>query len=130
MTAKDLSQLYYLSREIEQDVDRLATVDAMVIGSPAHITVLPHLSGITDTPEMAAAVENIKTVIKEKNKMNVMKSNRLKQYISDIEDNFMRQIMTLRHIDGMKWKQVAMTIGGGNTADSIRKAHSRYLEKN
>ena len=55
---------------------------------------------------------------------------RLKNYINSIDDCVIRQIMTLRHVDGLSWVKVALQIGGNNTADSVRIAHERFLNEN
>jgi hypothetical protein len=51
------------------------------------------------------------------------------EYIHTIDDSLMRQILSLRYINGLTWEQVAAHIGGGNTADSVRKAADRFLGK-
>ena len=50
------------------------------------------------------------------------------EYIQSIDDSLIRQIITLRHIDGLTWEQVAARIGGNNTPDSLRKMHDRFLK--
>ena len=50
------------------------------------------------------------------------------EYIDNIDDSLIRQIITLRYINGLEWKQVAASIGGNNTADSVRKIAERYLK--
>lgn len=51
------------------------------------------------------------------------------QYIAGIDDSLTRMIITHRHVDMMKWRDIAQKIGGGNTEDGIRKIYMRYLEK-
>ena len=41
-----------------------------------------------------------------------------------------RQIISLKYVDGLTWEQVAASIGGGNTADGVRMIHNRFLGKN
>ena len=40
----------------------------------------------------------------------------------------MRQVISLRYINGLTWEGVAANIGGNNTADSMRMLCSRFLE--
>jgi len=54
---------------------------------------------------------------------------RLMSYIAKIDDALTRQIFSLRYIDQLSWSHVAQRIGGGNTAESVRKRHNRYLKK-
>lgn len=49
------------------------------------------------------------------------------EYIENIDDSLIRQIITLRYINGLTWDQVAANIGGNNTADSVRKMAERFL---
>lgn len=55
--------------------------------------------------------------------------NEVEEYIESINDSRMRRIISMRIIDNMTWQQVAQNIGGNNTADSVRKAFDRFLEK-
>lgn len=48
-------------------------------------------------------------------------------FISSIEDVYARLIIKNKYIDGLTWRAIAMNVGGGNTADSVRMYVSRYL---
>ena len=50
-------------------------------------------------------------------------------FINGIEDAHIRRIVTMRYVDGLKWRQIAKNVGGGNTEDSVRKIVERFLEK-
>ncbi|WMI80917.1 DUF1492 domain-containing protein [Anaerotignum sp. MB30-C6] len=56
--------------------------------------------------------------------------NEIEIYINSIEDCRMRRIVRYRFIDKLSWNQVADRMGGNNTEDSIRKAVTRFLDKN
>lgn len=51
----------------------------------------------------------------------------LRRYIANIDDALTRRIFELRYISGQSWEQVAKSVGGGNTAEAVRKRHNRYL---
>ena len=51
----------------------------------------------------------------------------LRRYIASIDDALTRRIFELRYISGQSWEQVAKSVGGGNTAEAVRKRHNRYL---
>ncbi len=127
MTQKELSQLYWLNREIEADKIRLAELEAAATGETSKITGLPHAPGISNKTAIAAEIADVRTVIKAKSEMAVVEYNRLNRYIARVEDSLIRQIMSLRYVDGLSWRQVAYCIGGGNTEDGVRVAVSRYL---
>lgn len=48
MTLKELSQLYYLNREIEKDEQRLAELEAIATGTTQNVTGMPHGSSVGD----------------------------------------------------------------------------------
>lgn len=50
------------------------------------------------------------------------------RFITGIESAYFRQLFTLRFINGETWTKIALRMGGGNTADSVRRACSRYIE--
>lgn len=51
------------------------------------------------------------------------------EYIDNIDDSLVRQIIILRYVNGLTWDQVAASIGGNNTADSVRMMCNRFLGK-
>lgn len=132
MTKKELSQLYWLNREIEQDKKRLAELETSATNcTTGEITGMPHWTGNMDKlGNYAAEIADLKALIE----LNIQKCwyelNRLNRYIQSVEDSFMRQVLTYRYVNGMSWDQVAFNIGGRNTGDGVRKAHNRFLEKN
>lgn len=141
MTKKELSQLYYLNREIEmlkkqlsslenrQDEHTCSTVRASQLSYPFTLHSVT-VSGATD-PEAAyrrrAEIRETKALISLKIEQCDIEYSRLIRYINGVDDSLMRQILTYRYVSGFNWVQVAMHIGGGNTADSVRKQHDRYL---
>jgi len=129
MTARELSQLYYLNREIEQDNVRLAELEAAAMGTTTKITGLPHGLNVSNKTALAAEIADMRTAIEAKKALCVVEYNRLMRYINGIEDSLIRQILSLRHVNGLSWQQVAAHIGGGNTDISVRVAHSRFLKK-
>lgn len=130
MTLKELSQLYYLGKEIEADRQRLCQLRLKV----------PALSGrcLSEMPKSRnqdsrvesyiAEIVDLESVILEKMTECVHERNRLERYIAEIPDSLTRQIFTHRFIHGMSWQAVAHSVGGWNTADSVRKICRRYID--
>ena len=54
----------------------------------------------------------------------------MNEFIENIDDSLIRQILSLRYVNGLPWEQVAASIGGGNTADSVRMTCNRFLDRN
>lgn len=130
MTKKELSQLYYLNREIEHLKTRIAELECVATSCTANITGLPHASGISDKiGKYAAEIADLKELLDLNLKKCFYEFNRLNRYIQSIDDTQVRMILTLRYVNGLCWNQVAESIGGGNTEASVRMKHNRFLNK-
>ena len=57
------------------------------------------------------------------------KASAIKSYIQSCPESYMRQILTLRYIEGYSWDKVAFKTGGRNKGDTIRKMAERYIQK-
>lgn len=130
MTLKELSQLYYLNREIEMDQRRLRELEVKALPGAQVITGMPHGSGVADiVGRYAAEIADLRGIIEAKHQQCLYERSRLERYIAGIDDSLLRQIFTYRFVNGLPWLQVAACIGGNNTADSVRVACNRYIEK-
>ena len=131
MNKRELSQLYYLNREIEQLKSRIEELECIAVSDTSRITGMPHVTGISDKVGIyAAEIADLKELLDLNLKKCFYELNRLNRYIEGIDDSQMRMIMTLRYVNGLSWRQIAFNIGGGNTEDSIKKLAYRYLKKN
>lgn len=131
MNKKELSQLYYLNREIEQLKSRIEELECIAVSDTSRITGMPHVTGISDkVGRYVAEIADLKELLNLNLKKCFYELNRLNRYIESIDDSQMRMIMTLRYVNGLSWRQIAFSIGGGNTEDSIKKLAYRYLKKN
>lgn len=129
MTKKELSKLYWLNREIEEDKRKLAELEVAAVSTTAKITGLPHVTGAHDKiGNMAILIAEQRDMIELKVKQSVIEYNRLTRYINGIDDVQMRMILSLRYVNGLSWQQVAYSVGGNNTADGVRKTHDRFLK--
>jgi hypothetical protein len=130
MTKQELSQLYYLNREIVQLQTRLLELECLATSCTAHITGMPHASGISDKiGEYAAEIADLKGILDLNLKKCFYELNRINRYIQSIDDSEMRMILSLRYINGLCWEQVAASISSYATEDSIRMKHNRYLRE-
>lgn len=132
MTVKELSQLYWLNREIEQDQHRLAELeDKASSPSSPNLTGMPHSPSFNGSrlERYIAEIVDLRAIIAAKQQQCIYERIRLERWICDIPDSLLRMIFTLRFINGLTWCQVALNVGGGNTEDSVKKACYRYLDK-
>lgn len=130
MTIKELSKLYWLNREIERDAARLEELYTKAISTSSHITGMPHVPGITDkVGKYAGEIADLRGIIEANIQRCFYELNRLNRYIDSVDDPQMRMILSLRFVNGLPWQQVAESIGGNNTEDSVRMMCKRYVEK-
>jgi DNA repair ATPase RecN len=139
MTKHELSQLRYLSSEIEllrkqiEDAEyAIEKASDVVSGSNREWPYEPrkfHVEGVA-VPDYEDKVRRLKRKLERRTEELIDKREELEEYIATIPDSLIRQILTLRYVNGLSWAQVAAHIGGGNTADSVRMAHNRFLREN
>jgi len=130
MTKKELSQLYYLNREIERDKLMLHELENAATNATSHITGLPHGADLADKTALAAEIADLRNEIDAKIQFTIVEYNRLVRYIHTIDDSLIRQILKFRHISGFSWREVAEHIGGGNTEGSVKMVYKRFFIKN
>lgn len=130
MDKEELNQIYYLSKEIEMWRKALNRLQSMSLIPSQEITGMPFGSGISDkVGNLAVSEVDIQNKIEELQNKAIEQQSKLIGYIQTIDDSLMRQIMYHRHVLCMKWNEVAMVVGGGNTPDGIRMMHNRFLEE-
>lgn len=130
MTLKELSQLYYLNREIEMDKRRLQELEVKAVSCSADLSGMPRSPGVSDrVGRYAADIVDLKGIIEAKLQQCIYERNRLERYISSIDDSLLRQIFTYRFINGLPWEQVAACVGGGNTVAGVKMLCYRHLNK-
>lgn len=128
MTRKDLSQLYYLQKEIRSDEQRLIALETRATNITANLSGMPSGGRLSDKTAIGAEIADLKLIIQAKRDMCVAHYNQIMRYVAGIDDSMMRQIITLRNLDMLTWKQIAQRIGGGNTEDGLRMAYKRFVE--
>lgn len=131
MTLKELSQLYWLNREIEMDQQRLEALEGKIGPASPNLTGMPHGTGgnTSKTEKYAVEIADLQAIIAAKQIQCIHERARLERYIEQIEDSETRMIFTLRFVNGLPWGQVAAHIGAGNTGDRVKKVCYRYLDK-
>ena len=145
MTKYDLSQLMYLDREIKQlrkkldqlqkqrDAARGVQIDSVQGSStvyPYTLHTIP-LEGlnVSAVERLDKEWEKVQTLLEEKLIEREIARSERTRFIQAITDSQVRQILTLKYIEGKNWQQVANEIGGGNTASAVRMTAERFLKK-
>lgn len=136
MTLKELSQLYYLKKEIKYDKRRLKQLETVTVDvQAAKLTGMPYTPPLIYDPIAEKVVrlvdykEELQEVLQEAVKRKRKAELKITNYIESIDDSFIRLIFKLRFIDCKTWWQVAWEVGGGNTSDTVRMCCTRFLRK-
>ena len=130
MTKKELSQLYYLKKEIKEQQRRLKELEILATSCTANVTGLPNGTGVSDKiVNYATEIADLKSLLDLNLKKCFYELNRLDRFIQSIDDPLLRQIITYRFINGYSWAKISYTIGGNNTPDGLRIKMMRFLDK-
>lgn len=108
MTLKELSQLYYYRNEMKYLEEQITTLDAM--GDVQELTKL-------------------RDILSARKLLCVKLRTELEAYISTIDDSLTRQIIHHRFVCACSWRQVAQRVGGGNSAEGVKKICYRFLRQ-
>lgn len=128
MTRDGLKQIYHLNREIKMWQEELDKVQANIISS-GKLTGMPRATGTSDrVGELASTLADIERVIEGKLAEVQLQRKKIIDYIDNLEDSLLRQIVFYRCISCMGWKGVADEIGGECTPDSVRKYFVRNVK--
>jgi hypothetical protein len=128
MNRKELSQLYYLNREIEEQQRRLEELEALATSCTSYITGMPKSYNIIDKmATYTAEIADLNGLIDLNIKKCFYQLNRLNRFIASINDSEVRMILSLRYVNGLCWTQVAASISPYATDDSVKKRAYRFL---
>ena len=129
MTKKELSQLYYLKKEIRQQQKRLQELETAATSCTSKITGMPHGMGINDKiSKYAAQIADLKGLLDLNLKKCFYELNRINRFIESVEDSEMRMILTLRYIQNLSWQKVAFAIGEYDE-QYPRRRHNTFLKR-
>jgi len=130
MTVRELSKLYYLHKLIERDTIKLSELEAQLQPGGMNISGMPRNPSPENMMEkIVPLIIEIKERIEKQQEQYIRERITIEEYIQSVDDYQIRLIMSYRFVDLMTWQQIALLIGGNNTADSVRKACNRYLKK-
>lgn len=121
--------------ELDEEIDRLKrknTVQDTVHGSQKDFPYIMRTRTISGCPDVLDDTSELKRLYNERTKCKRVARD-VSVFVNSIEDNIVRRAFIMRYMEGTvppKWDKIALQIGGGNTADGIRKAVSRFIAKN
>ena len=130
MTNKELKQLSYLKSEIKAVELHIEELESIAESTTAHLSSAGGSGSPSDkVAKYAAEIADCQNRLRDLRTQCLAEAIRLEQYINSIDDSFIRQIITYRHICGYGWGKIARMIGGGNQGNTVRMAYFRYINK-
>lgn len=122
ITIKQLRQYRHTKANIlllEQELDEL------ILRSSAH----------EGTGRSNAVSDSVAQIVLQREKMRekirdlTARKTAVEVYLTECSDYY-GLLLRWHYVEGKTWAAIAMTVGGGNTEDGIRKACHRYIAKN
>lgn len=131
VTLQDLKDLRYIQGEITALAEREREIVHRMTyaASPPAAARVKGDDGRTGEERYRDALEQVQESLCRRRLTLAEKEAAVTAYIGSIPDSLLRQILTLRFVDGLSWTAVAHKIGGGNTEESVKKAFYRFFAK-
>ena len=129
MRKEELSQLFWLNREVEEQQRRLEELESLSTSCTTQLTGMPRGSGISDkVARYATEIADLRAAIDRNIARCFRELSRLNRFIQEIDESQMRMILSLRYINGLSWQQIAFSIGEYDE-QYPRKKHNEFLKK-
>lgn len=130
MTIKELYSLYYIEQEIKEYELKIVELRELAENISPSYSGMPSSGKVSDkVGNAAAAIVEYTKMLEDAIQQKIEQSIKINDFILNIDDAQLRQIMFLRFVKRLSWQAVANRIGGGNTADGVRKRCNRYVRK-
>lgn len=131
MTRKELSQYYWLTKEIEADERRLRTLREKALSTPSQrFSGMPAGGGSQDSmAESVTRIVDLENRIKRKRERCLKELQKIEDFIEAIPDSMTRMIFTYRCVECMTWREVAANMGYRMSEDNARQVFHRYLRE-
>ena len=130
MDKRTLYRLFVLPKMIEQKQREIQRIMDRLTSISPNLSGMPHGGGVHDK-----LFEGVPELVDKKRELEEIRRGyeqeeaRLNGWIDGIEDLQVQLIFSLRFKERMSWNEVADTVGGNNSEDSVRMTVNRYLEK-
>ena len=128
MTKQELSQCYWLTRKIEQLKKELQEMEGNEFKS-INLTDMPSGGGISNhVAKIATQRAELYRMISIKIEECMIVRSRIERYIDTIEDDKVQEIIRLRHVNGLKWGEIATYMD--NSDRHVRRLYYDFLKNN
>lgn len=130
MTRQRLKNYNALLIALKTTNERIKELESLAENTTPNYSNEPRGNKTSDkVGEYASVIVDLLIKQKELNKEIAREIFYIDAWINDIEDALTREIFRLRYINGLKWRDVAQRLGGGNTENGIKSIHHRYLSR-
>ena len=137
MTRKELSQYFYIKKEIEVNERKLEELKAKAYSPKTQeLSDMPKGGGNAGsmTERYAMEIAEYEAELHARNILLINEKRRVERFIDEIEDSKTRLVFTYRCIECMSWGEVADAMGANSkryimTEENARQIFSRYLKK-
>lgn len=130
MTFETLRHHCDLRQQLEKHEDLLCELRHSAQAASHAPDGMPRAPGVSDkVGTLAIAIVDLEERIAYLKKTIAAEEGDISAWISGIDDPLTRQIFRLRFLCGLPWADVAQTVGGRNTASSVKMVCSRYLDR-
>ena len=123
---EEVKDLQRRIRKLQDDIDKLEPVKDSVKGPRKDGTI----GSITISGYPVPAYYKYKRQLEKREAALCEKEDELLELVNTVEEYKMRRILRYRYIDNMSWTKIAFRMGKKYTAESCRKLHDRFFEKN
>lgn len=130
MNKRELSQLYFLNRDIEWRRQKVEQLENEAQRVTTQLSDMPKGGGFQDRlSKLVAQIVDEKKMILFKLEEVQIERRKLEYYISSIPDAKIRVYMQFRYMDGLSWVQVAHHAGNEVSDEGARIAVERFLKR-
>ena len=130
MTLNELSQLYYIKKEIRNLKNKLYELDPASQPTATRFNNSRNISLSSPTENIACKRAEYEKLIEHYIEKLEAEKIKIEKYIETIDDSLTRQIFRARLIDGHQWTRIALDLGGNNTDIGVKLRYYRYIKKN
>jgi hypothetical protein len=129
VTKEELKQIYYLNQEIKMWQKELERLQCKSLVKGQEITGMPFVGGASDkVGDMVTQIVEIEQIIRGKLSEIQLQRKKIIEYINNIEDSLLRQVIFLRNVSCMNWNQVANELG--SSENCVKQMYSRHFKQN
>lgn len=129
MTLKELSSVYYISKEIKDIEDEIEALRTTAEKITSVISDMPRGGGAVDKlTDTIAKIADYQTELADALIRKANEEIRISKYINTIDDITIRLIFRLRFLSLYQWNDIADRIGGNNTEASCKMMCYRYIK--